>query len=109
MLYVPADRSGKMYKFARPFRGPYQVVRVMPNGVKLLLTTKPKVCSIRVSLDRVQGFSKEMTDLDDVDEVPVSGLSGDLDVAGKTKGLTSSDTTGLTEPVEAQADKQREK
>ena len=54
MLYVPAERSGKAYKFARPFRGPYRVIRVLPNEVQLVLISKPKVRSIRVSLDRVR-------------------------------------------------------
>ena len=99
MLYVPAERSGKAYKFARPFCGPYRAVKVLPNGVELVLISKPKAPSIRVSLDRVRRCPKEMTDLDDTEEVPFAGLFDNPDAVEETE--IRSDITGtpvLREP-----------
>ena len=31
-MFMHAGRSGKAYKLARPFHGPYRVVRVVENG-----------------------------------------------------------------------------
>ena len=35
-VYTPAEKLGKAYKFARPFKGPYRVKTVLDNGVELL-------------------------------------------------------------------------
>ena len=100
MLHVPAERSGKAYKFARPFRGPYRVVKVWPNGVELVLISKPKAQSIRVSLDRVQRCPREMTELDDFNEVPIADLFDNPDAMEETE------TCGGI--IEAPADGQRD-
>ena len=34
-VYSPAERSDKAYKFARPFKGPYRVVKMLPSGAEL--------------------------------------------------------------------------
>ena len=99
MLYVPAERSGKAYKFARPFRGPYRAVKVLPNGVELVLISKSKALSIRVSLDRVRRCPREMTELDDTEEVPIADLFNNPDAVEETEicsGITETPT--LVEP-----------
>ena len=40
-LYDPVVKVGKAYKLARPFKGPYRVQKVLPNGAELLLISKP--------------------------------------------------------------------
>ena len=35
MMYFPSKRLGKAYKFCRPFRGPYHMDKVFPNGAEV--------------------------------------------------------------------------
>ena len=59
-VYFPAKRSGKMYKFARPFQGPYFVQEVFDNGVQLKKVGHPRAKSLRVALNRVRKCPKEL-------------------------------------------------
>ena len=52
-VYTPAEKLGKAYKFARPFKGPYRVKTVLDNGVELLRIGKPSSPLLRVALNRV--------------------------------------------------------
>ena len=36
-VHMPADCPGKAYKFARPFKGPYRIVRLFANGAEVKL------------------------------------------------------------------------
>ena len=99
MLNVPAEWSGKAYKFARPFRGPYRAVKVLPNGVELVLISKPKAPSIRVSIDRVRRCPREIAELGDTKEVPIADLFDNPDAVEETEicsGIT--ETPALVEP-----------
>ena len=40
-IYTPARKSGNAYKFARPFVGPYRVVKRHDTGVEVRLVSKP--------------------------------------------------------------------
>jgi len=60
MLYVLSEKNVKAYKFSRPFRGPYRVTQMFPNGAELVLISKPTANSIRVSLERVRRCPVEL-------------------------------------------------
>ena len=50
-VHMPADCLGKAYKFARPFKGPYQIIRLFANGAEVRLISKPQAGTIRVALN----------------------------------------------------------
>ena len=53
-VYTPAKKSGAAYKFARPFVGPYRVLKRFDTGVEVRLVSKPFAKPIRVALSRVR-------------------------------------------------------
>ena len=53
-VYMPAIKSGPAYKLTRPYKGPYHVITVHPNGVELQSVDHPKAKTIRVALNRVR-------------------------------------------------------
>ena len=55
-------KCGKAYKFAHPFKGPYRVVKLFPNGAELSLVDKPNGSTIRVALNRLRRCPKEILD-----------------------------------------------
>ena len=61
-VYMPAELRGKAYKFARPFRGPYHILRLFENGAEVRLIEKPKADSIRVALNRARRCPSEIPD-----------------------------------------------
>ena len=52
--FMPAMKTGPAYKLARPYKGPYRVMQLYPNGAELLLIDKPRSPPIRVALNRVR-------------------------------------------------------
>ena len=60
MVYFPSECLGKAYKFSRPFRGPYQVIKLFPNGAEVTSLDDHKTQNIRVALDRVRCCPKEL-------------------------------------------------
>ena len=50
-VYTPSEKRGKAYKFACPFVGPYRVLELYDNGVKLKWIDKPKAQPIQVALN----------------------------------------------------------
>ena len=52
-LYDPSLKTGKAYKFAKPFRGPYKIVHLVRGGAEIQLVTKPKSKLIRVTFNRL--------------------------------------------------------
>ena len=53
-VYMPSAKSTKAHKFARPFHGPYRVLKTYDNGVEVCPVDKPQSPSIRVALNRVR-------------------------------------------------------
>jgi len=55
-VYMPSEKKkkGKAHKFARPFYGPYRVIEVTANDVKVVPVHKPRSTPIFVALDRVR-------------------------------------------------------
>ena len=62
-VYMPALKQGKAHKFAKPFRGPYRIVTLFPNGAEVQLIDKPQLETIRVSLNCVRRCPKEIPPL----------------------------------------------
>ena len=62
-LYDPLLKSGKAYKFARPFCGPYKLVHLLDNGAEIQLVAKPKSKLIHVSFDRLQQCPSEISNV----------------------------------------------
>ena len=61
-MYSPSRRQGKAYKLARPFIGPYHILKLHTNGADLKLIAKPAAASIRVSLNRIRMCPKEIAE-----------------------------------------------
>lgn len=61
-LYKPAAKSGKAYKFARPYYGPYRIVEVTSNDAKICPVDKPDEEPIFVALDRLRRCPEEIGD-----------------------------------------------
>ena len=61
MVYMPKDVSGKTWKFARPYHGPFRVVSITPTNaeVQLIDGTDP---SIFVAIDRLRKCYPEQLD-----------------------------------------------
>ena len=58
----PSQKARKGYKLARPFMGPYQILKLYDNGADLRLISKPVAASIHVSLNQIRMCPKEMAD-----------------------------------------------
>ena len=53
-VHVPSLKTGPAHKLARPFKGPYRVVALHPNGADLKSVDHPRANTIRVALNRVR-------------------------------------------------------
>ena len=62
MVYFPSECLGKAYKFSRPFRGPYRVDKMFPNGAEVTSLNGGQAQTIRVALDRVKHCLRELED-----------------------------------------------
>ena len=67
-LYDPSLKTGKAYKFAKPFRGPYKIVHLVKGGAEIQLVAKPKSKLIRVAFNRLRHCPKEISDAIDEPE-----------------------------------------
>ena len=59
-LYKPAAKSGKAYKFARPYCGPYRIVEITANDAKIRPIDRPSEEPIFVALDRLRRCPEEI-------------------------------------------------
>ena len=53
-VFMPGMKTGPAYKLACPYKGPYRVIEIHPNGAEVLLIDRPKEPAIRVALNRVR-------------------------------------------------------
>ena len=60
---MTADKSGTAYQLARPYHGPYRVVRVVKNDVEVRPVDQPHAIPTRVALNRVGRGPAEMPDV----------------------------------------------
>ena len=75
-VYFPAKKSGKAYKFARPFQGPYVVQKLFNNGVQVKKMGQSRCKPLRVSLNRVRKCPKELV----TDELETTGVKDPQEV-----------------------------
>lgn len=54
LVYMPGDVTGKDWKLARPYHGPYRIVQVTPTNAEVQLIEKPSDPTIFVALSRVR-------------------------------------------------------
>jgi len=59
--YTPAKKTGKAYKFAYPYKSPYQVIQLYDNGAQVKLVSEPNSQSVRVALNHVRLCPTEIT------------------------------------------------
>ena len=59
-----ADCLGKAYRLARPFKGPYWIVRLFANGAEVRLISKLQAGTIHVALNRVRKCPSEIKNAD---------------------------------------------
>ena len=48
-VFMPAMKSGPAHKLACPYKGPYRIVELHPNGAEVLMIDRPKSPAIRVA------------------------------------------------------------
>ena len=63
MVFMPSEVQGKERKLARPYHGPYRVLKATPTNVEVTLIDCPEDPSIFVSLSRVRRCYDEMDDV----------------------------------------------
>lgn len=56
MLYMPAEKSGKNRKLARPYKGPFKIVDVYDTGTQVQDALHPRAKKIRVAWNRIFPF-----------------------------------------------------
>ena len=78
-VYCPAEKTGKAYKFARPFKGPYRVMKILSNGAELSLIAEPTRPTIRVALNCLRRCPKEILD-DPAEWDELDGLGDQVDI-----------------------------
>ena len=61
-VHMPGDVSGKAWKFARPFHGPYRILELTPTNASVRLVNRPQDTPIFVSLQRIRMCPKEIPD-----------------------------------------------
>ena len=61
-VLMPALRSGPAYKLSRPYKGPYRILRLYPNGADLQSIEHPWAQTIRVALNRGRRFPQPRAD-----------------------------------------------
>ena len=81
-VQTPAVQTGSLRKLSRPFKGPYRVTALYPNGADIILIGKPGSDPIRVALNRLQWCPEEIEE----DPPPELGTQ-----EGSTAGNTGSE------------------
>ena len=61
-LFKPAEKTGETGKFARPFHGPFRIIELESNTVKIRRVDRPGEEPILVALDRLRRCPEELAD-----------------------------------------------
>lgn len=61
-VYKPSAKTGKAYKFAKPFHGPYRILVLYEGGADVTLVDRPREAPIRVPFERLRVCSEEIPD-----------------------------------------------
>ena len=62
MVFMPQEAAAKDRKLALPYHGPYRVLEVLPNCLRVRLVNHPSDKPILVSKDRVVACADELPD-----------------------------------------------
>ena len=60
-LFKPADKTGPLRKFARPYHGPFRVIEMDANTAKIRRVDRPGEDSILVAVDRLRHCPSEVS------------------------------------------------
>ena len=96
-VLMPALKTGPAYKLARPFKGPYRIAKLYPNGADLHSVEHPRAQSIRVALNRIRHFPQQC---------PEGGQTGNQDEEGgkNIQGEHTADEAGIDNAGSPQED-----
>ena len=61
-LFKPADKTGHLRKFARPYHGPFRVMEMDSNTARIRRVDRPEEDTILVALDRLRYCPTEVSD-----------------------------------------------
>ena len=61
MVYMSGDVSGKSWKLAGPYHGPFGILSLTPTNAEVQLIEKPGDPSLFVALSRSRRYYPEMT------------------------------------------------
>ena len=61
-LFKPADKTGPLRKFARPYHGPFRVIEMDVNTARIRRVDKPEEDTILVAVDRLRRCPSEVPD-----------------------------------------------
>ena len=59
-VHMPALKSVPSHKLARPFKGPFQIQKLFPNGARIVPIQSPRSAGLRVALNRLRRCPKEL-------------------------------------------------
>ena len=62
MVYMPGDVTGKDWKLARPYHGPFRIATITPTNAEVVLIEKPSDPPLFVSISRLRRCYPEMSD-----------------------------------------------
>ena len=96
-VFSPAKKRGKAYKLARPFVGPYCVLKLHPNGVDLQLISKPSSPTIRVALNRIRLCPKEIDKLTNANSGILEQTQQDSNTESEEHDSEEEDVTNSSE------------
>ena len=83
-VHMPTVKSGPSYKLARPFRGPYDVKELFPNGAHIVPVQSPRSAGFRVALNRLRRCPEELSGSCDGHHGTPEALSGVTAPSGVT-------------------------
>ena len=84
--FMPGLKTAPGYKLSCPYRGPYRIVELYPNGADLCPIDRPRMKEIRVTLNRLRRCPAEISTGREIQEPGPDHLS--------TTHATAEDSTG---------------
>ena len=94
-VFMPGMKSGPAYNLSCPYKGPYHIMAMYPNGAEVVLIDLPREPTIRVALNRVHRdptMDVAVTQLAPVSEQPALDASMPENVSDSEQ---SASATGL--------------
>jgi len=61
-LFKPAERSGEKHQLARPYYGPYRVIKLTSNNAYIRRVDKPEAELLLVAMDYLRRCPNEISD-----------------------------------------------